>query len=221
MKIFKSTKKAYDLTYLDGYDKDYPSLEVVRLEKLFFNNIKGEILDFGCGPGTNGLHFLKRGYKVNFCDISDYALKKVKKKIYESNIKKNFKVVNIYKNKDFFLNKISFYDYILCFSVFNKFGTKENANKYLTIFNNILKKNGKLIIDANLINKNNYKISNKKNMYSTNSSNNYNLKMYFPKKEDFLNLVSKNGFKIVDVGRSMFKLFNSFEDEVIVCAIKK
>ena len=157
MKILGRTKNSYDLTYKDGYNKGYPSLEVVRLEGLFFKNKKGSVLDFGCGPGTNGIHFLKKGYKVTFCDISDIALKLVRKKIKDNKIKKNFKIVNLFKNNYFFNKKTNTYDYIICFSVFNNFGTKKIADEYLKMFYKILKKDGKLIIDANLINKNNYK----------------------------------------------------------------
>ena len=49
------------------------------------------MLDFGCGPGTNGIHFLKKGYKVTFCDISINALKKVKEKIKKSKLRKTLK----------------------------------------------------------------------------------------------------------------------------------
>ena len=81
MKISKKTISSYESTYKDGYDKGYPSIELVRLEKLFFNQIPGKVLDYGCGPGTNGIHLLKKGYHVTFCDISKYALTKVRKKI--------------------------------------------------------------------------------------------------------------------------------------------
>ena len=37
MKISKKTKNSYESTYKDGYDKGYPSIELVRLEKLFLN----------------------------------------------------------------------------------------------------------------------------------------------------------------------------------------
>ena len=37
MKISKSTILAYDKTYKDGYDKKYPSIELVRIEKKFFS----------------------------------------------------------------------------------------------------------------------------------------------------------------------------------------
>ena len=42
MKLISQTKKSYELTYANGYDKSYPSLEVVRLENLFFINPKAE-----------------------------------------------------------------------------------------------------------------------------------------------------------------------------------
>ena len=77
MKISKSTILAYDKTYKDGYDKKYPSIELVRIEKIFFRK-KGLVLDYGCGPGSNGIHLLLSGYNVVFCDISKLALKKLK-----------------------------------------------------------------------------------------------------------------------------------------------
>jgi len=43
MKILSSTIKSYDSTYKSGYDKDYPSLELVRIEKIFFKK-KGDTI---------------------------------------------------------------------------------------------------------------------------------------------------------------------------------
>ena len=45
--------------------------------------------------------------------------------------------------------------------------------------------------------------------------------MYFPTKGKFKSLIEKEGFEINDVGRAMFKLFETFEDEVIISATKK
>ena len=197
MKLIDQTKKSYEYTYANGYDKSYPSLEVVRLENLFFNNLKGSVLDFGCGPGTNGIHFLKKGYKVTFCDISENALKflKTKKKLF---------------------------DYIICFSVFNNLGDQKNAEQYVKFFYDILKYNGKIIIDSNLKGKHNYKLVNrKKNLYTTNPNNNFKLKMYFPTRSVFIKIIKRNGFKINDIGRAMFKIFNTKEDEIIISATKK
>ena len=58
-------------------------------------------------------------------------------------------------------------------------------------------------------------------MYTTNPKNNYGLKMYFPTKKKFKNLIENAGFEINDIGRAMFKLFETSEDEVIISATKR
>ena len=73
------TLKAFNKLYNKGYDKMYPDINLVRIEKVFFKK-KGLLLDFGCGPGQNGLHFLRIGYKVYFSDISNVLIQKLKKK---------------------------------------------------------------------------------------------------------------------------------------------
>ena len=221
MKILQNTIKAYEKTYINGYDKDYPSLELVRIEKIFFNK-KGKVLDFGCGPGTNGIHLLKNGYNVTFCDISTTALKKVKKKLKLIKQKKSsFEILNLTKNKNFFSQNKNKYDYVICLSVLNNFQSKEIAKEYLEMFNKILKPKGKLIIDSNLSDQHNYKLINKKKrLYTTNPANDHKLKMFFPKKIEFVQLIKSKGFKINDIGLSNFKVFKSFEKEVIISATK-
>ena len=221
MKVLSETVKSYDSTYKSGYDKDYPSLELVRIEKIFFKK-KGKVLDFGCGPGTNGIHLLKKGYDLTFCDISEFALKKVQNKIHTLKKKKKFKILNLLKNKNFFEKNKNKFDYILCFSVLNNFQDKKIAKEYLRLFNQILKPKGKIIIDSNLFEEHNYKLLNKKKkLFTTNPKNNYALKMFFPKKKEFIDIVKMSGFEINDIGLSSFKVFNSFEKEVIISATKK
>ena len=221
MIISRDTVKSYDLTYKSGYDKDYPSLELVRIEKIFFKK-KGSVLDFGCGPGTNGIHLLKKGYEVTFCDISEFALKKVKKKIEKIKGKKKFKIFNLTNKKNFFSENKNKYDYIICFSVINNFENKKIAEEYLNSFNQLLKKRGKIIIDSNLHGNHNYKVVNKKKkIFTTNPKNSYHLKMFFPKRKEFIKMIKSNGFKINDIGLSSFKVFNSFEKEVIISATKE
>jgi len=221
VKILRSTIASYDSTYKYDYDKDYPSLELVRIEKIFFKK-KGSVLDFGCGPGTNGIHLLKKGYDLTFCDISEFALKKVKKKLVKLKVKKRFKIVNILTKKNFFLENKNKFDYVICLSVFNNFEDKKVAKEYLGFFNQVLKKKGKIIIDSNLSGCHNYKVINKKkNIFTTNPNNNYKLKMFFPKKKkEFTNMIKSSGFIINDIGLSSFKVFNAFEKEIIVSATK-
>ena len=141
MQIYNSTISAYEKTYIQGYDKKYPSIELVRIEKIFFKK-KGLILDYGCGPGSNGIHFLLNGYKVIFCDISKTALKNLKKKLSKLDLKfqKKYKIINILDEPNLFKNYKEKFDYIICMSVFNNFPNKIIADKFLKNFNSILKK---------------------------------------------------------------------------------
>lgn len=225
MQISKSTISAYEKTYLEGYDKNYPSIELVRIEKIFFKK-KGLVLDYGCGPGSNGIHFLLNGYNVIFCDISKTALNNLKKKLSKLDLKfqKKYKIVNVLNEPNLFENYKEKFDYIICMSVFNNFPTKKVADKFLKNFNSILKKNGKIVIDSNLKDKHNYKKikRNKKFYFTTNPKNLNYLEMYFPKNiNEFKNLVQSNNFIIKDIGHSSFKVFSSHESEIIVSAIKK
>ena len=225
MQISKSTILAYEKTYLEGYDKNYPSIELVRIEKIFFKK-KGLVLDYGCGPGSNGIHFLLNGYNVIFCDISKTALNNLKKKLSKLDLKfqKKYKIVNVLNEPNLFENYKEKFDYIICMSVFNNFPTKKVADKFLKNFNSILKKNGKIVIDSNLKDKHNYKKikRNKKFYFTTNPKNLNYLEMYFPKNiNEFKNLVQSNNFIIKDIGHSSFKVFSSHESEIIVSAIKK
>ena len=53
--------------------KDYPSLELVRLENIFFKNKTGHVLEYGFGGGCNTEHLLKKKYKVTGIDVSKNA----------------------------------------------------------------------------------------------------------------------------------------------------
>tara|TARA_B100001250_G_scaffold408006_1_gene429661 strand:- start:1598 stop:2275 length:678 start_codon:yes stop_codon:yes gene_type:complete len=224
MKISKLTKDTYEETYRDGYDKTYPSIELVRIENIFFKK-KGHLLDFGCGPGSNGIHFLKKGFKVTFCDISTKALSNVKKKIYYlgSKYKNKYELINLYKNPNYFEKKKNYFDFIICMSVFNNFESEKMAKKYLKKFCYLLKKRGKLVIDSNLANDHNYKKVKLNNelYYTTNPNNDHLLKMFFPSTiYKFSKLVKNSGFKINDIGKSNFKIFSTFENEIIISATK-
>ena len=127
-------------------NKDYPSLELVRLEKKFFQNPKGKLLEYGFGSGCNTLHLLKKNYNVVALDVASNAIKKFKKK--------NKKYKNIsYVLLNPKLKKLPFktetFDYIVAMSVLSLLGTKKRVVATLKEFYRILKLNGKLILDIN------------------------------------------------------------------------
>jgi cyclopropane fatty-acyl-phospholipid synthase-like methyltransferase len=226
MDVFNiSTKKAFDYLYKskkDGgedYNKSYPSIELVRIEKIFFKSVK-KVLDFGCGAGENGIHLLKKGYEVTFCDISSYALNKVKLKIKKLKLKKAkyllFKNTNQI-SKDF----TCYFDAIVCLSVINNFKNISQIMQVVRMFKKIMNTGGKLVIDSNLKNKHNYKIIKKKKerIITQYGSNKFGM-FFFKIKKQFKNVLSKCNFKIIDIGFAKFKVFKQFEYEIILSAEK-
>ena len=221
----KNTIDSFEDLYKRGYDKAYPNIELVRLELLFLEKNKNKTLDFGAGHGANGIHLLKKGHKVTFCDISKYALKTIRKKV-PKKYKKKIKYLHLQNIKQ--LNKKIYresFDNIICLSTINNFNSLKKFKKIFSIFNKILKSNGKLIIDTNL-KKNNYKVIKRINnttiLTSVNEKSNLKLKMCFPKNiNQFSKILQSCDFKILDIGHSSFKVCNHFSKEILFCAAKK
>jgi hypothetical protein len=57
----KNNVKTYEKLYKNGHNHNYPNINLVRLEKIFFKNKKGKCLDFGYGTGENFIFLLKKG----------------------------------------------------------------------------------------------------------------------------------------------------------------
>ena len=221
----KEAINSFEDVYKKGYNKNYPHIELVRLERLFLDRNKKKTLDYGAGHGANGFHLLKNGYQVTFCDISKNAINTSRKKVGKK-YKKKAKFIHL-KNMDIFENKIyhGYFDNIIFLSVINNLRSMKEIKKNILLFNRILKKNGKLIIDTNL-KKNNYKILKKINsttiLTSIDKKNKFKFKMTFPRNiSQFSKLLNNSGFKVLDVGHYSFKTFNQYSKEIIFSALKR
>ena len=78
------------------------------LENIELNNIKGKVLDFGCGYGPIGIFIAKEtNAQVDMIDISRRSLELAKKNATLNNVKVNIFESNIYENVS------QKYDYII------------------------------------------------------------------------------------------------------------
>ena len=125
----KRNEKASGLPIYDLWLDNYYNILV--------KNKKNEILDLGCGIGSDTLYLRERGYKVLSCDISKEALENVKKYIYE------YKVKQMDMTERFPFADESYYLIIADLSL--HYFSKEDTIKIMKEIKRILKFNGVLL----------------------------------------------------------------------------
>lgn len=219
--IVKRNVKEYNRVYSLGQNHKYPNLNLVRVQKKYFINSYGTLLDFGCGSGENSIFLSECGYKVFSLDAADQALKVVKKK--NQRLENKLKII-LFSDSKKLPFKNNFFDYIVCLSVISLLGSKKNIKKLIKEFRRVLKPGGKLVIDINAPKGDFIKGANVKKKsytyYSLKSKKNKNLiKIYNCKsKKDFLNFFK--GFQVDDIGEIFFRYLD-FNDHEFLALMKK
>ena len=127
--------------------KDYPSLELVRLENLFFRNKPGHVLEYGFGSGCNTEHLLKKKYKVTGVDVSKNACKVTRNRV--KRFKGKFRLNHLKKNAKKLPFKNNSFDYIVAMSVLSLLGSEKKIKFLLSELKRVLKPRGKIILDIN------------------------------------------------------------------------
>jgi len=227
--VCAGTAKTFEAVYKGGYDKMYPSIDLVRLESWYFKKTPGRSLDYGCGPGTNGLHLLDAGYEVVFTDVSREALKKVEEKLHacSDDVSRRATVRPINLSADNMPDEDESYDYVLGMSVLGGLESRDSVQHLLHEFYRILRPNGKVIVDISskdttYVHDSSEKISD--NVYKTIARKGFDsddVIMFFPdSSQDFAGMVEKPGFVVDDVGHSSFAYLGHMDHEYIVCAHK-
>ena len=227
--VREENAKTFETVYEGGWDKKYPSIDLVRLENWYFKKIPGRSLDYGCGPGTNGLHLLDSGYEVLFTDVARRALEKVEKKLStrSKEVRQRAVVRPVDLSEDFLPDNNQSYDYIICMSVLGNLEGPKSILCLLKEFYRILRSSGKMIIDINskdtsYVHDASGKVSER--TYKTLPRKGFNsdeVQMYFPESStEFVNLVKEAGFVVDDLGYSSFGYFGHEDHEFIVCAHK-
>ncbi len=202
LKVDKNIKK-YELIYKKGQNHFYPNLDLVRIQKTFLKGNIGKTLDFGFGSGENLVFLSNEGHEIYGLETSFSALKITKKKIKDKKLKSNLKILSSYKKIQF---QDGFFDNIICLSVFSQLKNKKNATHLLNEFNRILKNDGILIIDIN----------GPKSEYFYKKKDFFSLK----NKKDFLDILKKNNFKIINHGE-VYKSYLNIQDHEFLAIAKK
>ena len=207
----------YDKTALLGI-KLYPSLELVRLEEMFFEQETGKLLEYGFGSGPNTIHLLKCGYKVYGIDVSKNAVEKTKKRIGDMKDINSPELILLEKDAKKIPFEDNTFDQIVAMSVISLLGSENKVNYLLSEFQRVLKPDGKIIMD---INDHQSEFSQNKTQVEKNvflsKPLDKDVRCYCIKsEEDFVNL-AKPYFKIVDSGFSSHKVFGRQITEFIIC----
>ena len=227
--VREETAKRFETVYESGWDKKYPSIDLVRLELWYFKKRPGRSLDYGCGPGTNGLHLLDSGYEVLFTDVVRQALKKVEEKLHvrPEEVRSRATIRPVDLSADSLPDSDQSYDYIVCMSLLSNLEGPQSIVHLLKEFFRILRPGGKIIVDINsedtsYVQNASNKVDN--GVYKTLPRKGFDteeVQMYFPESSSmFADMVKEAGFVVDDIGHSSFAYLGHQDYEYIVCAQK-
>jgi ubiquinone/menaquinone biosynthesis C-methylase UbiE len=221
-----SVKNRWEEEFDKGSNKDYPNIELVRLEKWFFNSKPGSLIEYGTGSGVNTCHMAKCGYKIEGIDATDGAVRTTKEKLKKNNllndginlqsIENNAKVLPFNDNE---------FDYAIIISVISLLGNIDRINLVLSELNRVMKPGGKIIADVNS-NKSQFALDGKNigNHIYVNSGRQNNQKEIFcfcPDNIEVFKKIFSQYFKLLDMGRSTSLVMNNSTDEYIYSGIKQ
>lgn len=204
-----------------GTDKQYPSLDLVRLEKWHFGGTgKGKLLEYACGSGTNLIHLLKCGYDVDAIDAAPAAISLVSRKLDllpELNRRVRLHIIEVNAARLPFED--ASFDFVNCMNVLSLLGSKRRITALLNELRRVMKPNAKIILDINS-SLADFAIK------ATSIGNDVYLfgqppvPTYCPQfVEQFTSIISPL-FKIDDVGFTHHRYYGSEIQEFIICAHK-
>lgn len=145
-----SVQARWEAAFAGGTDKSYPSLEVVRLERWFYEGKPGRLLEYGHGTGVNLLHLASRGHEIDAIDVSTSARALVERKLEQrTELSRKVRLHTLPVDSMALPFAVASFDYVNCVSVLSLLGSRHAATLLLREFFRVLKPGGKAIIDVN------------------------------------------------------------------------
>jgi SAM-dependent methyltransferase len=203
-------------------DKRYPSIDLVRLERWFFNHKPGQLLDFGCGSGLNAIHMLETGYDVTCVDASINAVNRVNEKLSKrSDIGDRGRAIHLPLGSEKLPFADASFDYITCISVISLLASKDRVQRVLKEFVRVMKPGAKLIVDINAPNSDFARGMRHlgDDVYAFEDDGDDAVPTYCPNEASFHELIGEQ-FSIDDTGHASHNYCGSEVTEYIVCAHK-
>lgn len=140
----------WEKAHAKGSNKDFPNLDLVRLNNWHFGPGTGKLLEYGFGCGVNLIYLLQCGYQIEAIDVSVAAKNNVAKRLqpYPNLASKvNLRQIDVDTKVLPFADNT--FDYITCVSVLSLLGSKERVQNLLSEFRRVINSQGKIIIDIN------------------------------------------------------------------------
>ena len=206
-----------------GTFKKYPSLELVRLENLFFKEPnKGKLLEYAFGDGCNTLHLLECGYEVYGLDVAREALNSTNKRLSNyPKLKKKIKLNILPLDATTIPYPDNYFSFGVALSILSLLGTEIKVRLLLSELKRVMAPKGKIILDINdhdsEFSKGKKQIE--KNVFLSKPMDNEIKCFCLENEKDFKNLI-EDYFDIEDVGFSSHKIFGKRINEWLICAIK-
>ncbi|MDO8358284.1 MAG: class I SAM-dependent methyltransferase [Nitrospirota bacterium] len=214
----------YENVYRGGYDKRYPTLDLVRLEGWYFKKLPGKVLDFACGTGVNMIHLLECGYHAVGVDAAEESVKLVRRKLdARPELAARADVLRLDPNDRRLPFADNEFDYVICMSVLSLLESKERIEILVDEFHRILKPGGKMIVDINgpasdFATKGRF-VADDIFEYALHKDQEKLLRCYCPKTAESFAALFKQ-FVVDDLGHVSFKYCNHDSYEFIACVHK-
>lgn len=215
----------YDDIYRRGYDKSYPNLDLVRLEKWYFKGQTGTMLDYGFGTGANAMHMLDCGYAIVGLEASKESLALAEAKLNQRPHVKDrarFQAIDPIAERLPLDNESV--DYVVCMSVLSLLESKERIAQLVAEFHRVLKPDGKMIVDINgpsgdFASKGRF-VSEDLFEYTLRDHQTEPLRCYVPATKERFGALFDNGFVVDDLGWVGFSYGEMDEYEFLACVRK-
>ena len=220
-----SVKNRWEKEFDKGSDKDYPNIELVRLEKWFFNNNPGKLIEYGFGSGVNTRHMAKCGYLIEGIDATEGALRTAEAKFVNDNsLNKNVNLNSLQPGSVSLPYENNVFDYAIIISVVSLLGSLERIHLVISELHRVLKPGGKIIADVNT-HKSSFAVEGEhigNNIYvnSGRGKGKEEIFCFCPNDKNVFKEIFSKYFNTIDVGRSTSIIMNNSTDEYIYCGIK-